>query len=313
VRQQNLPGGVAPGTVIPAGQPLPATLVVTSSDVLSTGGVQVEGSGLPVNLLAYRIGENESPRPQDRFYAFYNYYSNVDGSRLPPFIAKTDLHRYVFGFEKTFLDGDASIGLRMPYLSIQGDRLFDRDTFGDLSVILKYAFINDPFQRDACGNLNGGDVLSGGLVVTAPTGGTNARASFVADIHPTIIQPWLGGIYNMDRCYVQGFSSLAVPTDDRAPTVLFNSMQIGYFVHRDMTGEALCRSVVPLFEAHVTTPLSKRGTDRIPVGGRDIVSCTGAVAIGLGSCSTVNIGTSVPVTGPKPYDIEGMVQFNFFY
>ena len=47
------------------------------------------------------------------------------------------------------------------FQSTGGDGASTVNDFGDLSVVLKYAFINDRHT---------GNVLSGGLVITAPTG-----------------------------------------------------------------------------------------------------------------------------------------------
>src|SRR5262249_47653896 len=107
---------------------------------------------------AFRIAENESPRPVDRVFATYNYFGNANTFGGRDF----DLHREVFGFEKTFLGGDASFGLRAPVQQrTGGDGANTIDGFADLSFLFKYAFLNDAET---------GDVLSAGLVLTIPTG-----------------------------------------------------------------------------------------------------------------------------------------------
>ena len=45
----------------------------------------------------------------------YNYF-NVDGLHTTGF----GIHREVVGFEKTLLDGNASIGMRLPYTQATG-------------------------------------------------------------------------------------------------------------------------------------------------------------------------------------------------
>lgn len=62
---------------------------------------------------ALKIAENESPLPQDRVFLTYNYYSEVLDS---------DFHRETLGFEKTFLGGEASIGLRVPAFEFRETR-----------------------------------------------------------------------------------------------------------------------------------------------------------------------------------------------
>jgi hypothetical protein len=95
---------------------------------------------------AYKIADDESPRPVDRVYLSYNYFNSLRfqadtatsavnltpasvqflrfGPGPVPFpigfadtqFSRIDLHRYTFGFEKTILDGSGSIGIRVPIL-----------------------------------------------------------------------------------------------------------------------------------------------------------------------------------------------------
>ena len=50
--------------------------------------------------------------------------------------------------------------MRLPFVQINGPPGADANSVGDLSILTKYAFVNDP----------NGDVLSAGLIVTVPTG-----------------------------------------------------------------------------------------------------------------------------------------------
>src|SRR5262249_32651750 len=137
-------------------------------------------------LGAFKISENESPRPDDRAFVYYNYYRNVrlpieNGGVFPITLGSftgsgqlaashLDINREVIGFEKTFLGGDASIGLRLPILqttggnfgvqglvppasptpllgisataTLDGDSGIGGGHVGDLSVVLKYALLS---------------------------------------------------------------------------------------------------------------------------------------------------------------------------
>ena len=55
---------------------------------------------------AFKIADNESPRPEDRLFATYNYFNDVLAHP-----SKADLHQEVVGFEKVLLNGCASVGL----------------------------------------------------------------------------------------------------------------------------------------------------------------------------------------------------------
>jgi hypothetical protein len=249
---------------------------------------------------AFKISENESPRPQDRILFDYNYFSGVGE---PNGLANAQIHREVIGFEKTFLDQRASIGMRLPFFETAGDGSLSTDGVGDLTIILKYALLEDRST---------GDVLSGGLVVTAPTGQSNLFDFNGVKIHDTLLQPWAGFYVGVDNWYIHGFLSLVVPTDSRDSTILFNDIGIGYWLYRGHSG--LISGVAPTIEAHVTTPLNHRDSDANPfvdpIFFPDWVDLTGGVCIDLRNHSSLLLGVSTPVTGPKPFDVEAVVELN---
>jgi hypothetical protein len=252
---------------------------------------------------AFKIADDESPRPTDRIYFNYNYFNDVALGSRNSGIPTVDLHRETLGFEKTFLEGNASFGMRLPFLQLQGDGSVNADGIGDLTFILKYAFIND---RQT------GNVLSTGLGVTVPTGRDNIPGIGVLDIHPTLLQPYVGYIVNFGNLYVHGFTSLVVPTDSRDITLLFNDIGVGYWLSRGRT-DAFVRGIIPTFEVHVTTPLNHRGLDNTPVGAPDEVALTAGVHILLPWGADLGLAVVDPVTGPKPYAVEGMVQLGFIF
>jgi hypothetical protein len=271
---------------------------------------------------AFKIAENESPIPEDRIFLTYNFYNDVAGTVFgggaprvdtrstviggnPAVISSVipggvvgpfDVNREVIGFEKTFLDGNASIGLRAPLLQQQGNGGFGGDDFGDLSIVFKGLLWAD----------NVGDAFSAGLVVTAPTG--PSITTVAGDIHSTLLQPWVGGVLSRGDFYAMGFSSVVVPTDARDVTLLFNDVSVGYAVYR-ATEDRGITAVVPTFEVHVTTPLNQRSI-LAPLHVPDLVVLTEGVQFVLGSRSTLAVGVAVPVTGPRPFDLEALAQFN---
>lgn len=268
-----------------------------------------------------KIGENETVMPNDRAYFTYNYYNNVrspsDGSNLPQFFTQDvvingqaftadifvpgvspprgDIHRETFGLEKTFLDGQFSLGVRVPIYQQTGDTAFEDADLGDMTFIVKWA----PYQ-----DFDTGSGISVGLAVTAPTGPDIQTPS--GELHTTILQPFLGYQINRDRLLVYGFTSIAVPTDDRDVTIWFNDIGLGY---RLLEPGGFIRSVIPAIEAHVTTPLDHRGAND-EIRGIDLVVLTGGVHFGVGRASMLTLGVATPITGPRPYDVEALVQFN---
>jgi hypothetical protein len=288
----------------------------TTTPVLVPAAVRV---AIPIEG-AFKIAENESPRPQDRIFLTYNFYNNLTGppsapliesssttmgittitaaTLVPPATLHTDVHREVIGFEKTFLDGNASFGLRAPLYEQEGDGSFGHGDIGDLTLILKYALINDHAS---------GDVLSAGLALTAPTG--PAVSTVAGNVHDVLLQPYLGYIWNQGRFYLQGFSSLVVPTDDRDVTILFNDIGLNYRLYCGAPGQTI-RFIIPTLEAHVTTPLDHRGAED-PIIVPDLVVLTGGVHVGLGCRSILSLGVATPVTGPRAFHVETLAQLNW--
>jgi hypothetical protein len=114
---------------------------------------------VPGRYSGVAIVDNDSPRPTDRVYFNYSYYDGI-GAQLNPGLGNITMNRPMLGFEKTFLNGDASVGMRLPFIQLNGPPGVGADDIGDMSILSKYAFINDPY----------GNVLSAGLIVTVPTG-----------------------------------------------------------------------------------------------------------------------------------------------
>ena len=123
-------------------------------------------------------------------------------------------YRYMFGFEKTFLDRRASFGIRVPINTLTADSTITGNfarpggtstSMGDLSIFTKFVFCEDPRT---------GSLVSAGLQVTPPTGpGSFAGANYLQSIHTTTVQPYVGYIWARDRFYVHGFTSMQVPDE----------------------------------------------------------------------------------------------------
>ena len=168
-----------------------------------------------------KISDNQSPIPQDRIFYSFNDFDNlnasVDKHVMSP-VSNLQVYHQLFGIEKTFLDGRASIGFRIPLntislnsaANIQGLGGTSTAT-GDLSIFLKSVLYRQ-----------GNNLISTGLQVSPPTGpcafGGKKYYSYFRD---TQIQPFVGYLFRRDRFYVQGFSSVNVPTTSRDVTLLF--------------------------------------------------------------------------------------------
>jgi hypothetical protein len=307
---------------IPNGTPTVEQQVIRSTTLKEVCEIAASRIGA-----GFKIGDNESPRPMDRLFFTYNGYfsvpvspgvpgataaiapftisepfldTTISGTATRPAIAarSIDVHRWMFGFEKTLLDGDASVGLRLPMFGRTGngdDGAFNGDGFGDMTIIGKYALIN---------NRQNNNLLSTGLALTVPTG--PAINSVAGNINSVLWQPFVGYIVNFGDIYFQGFSSVVVPTNSDDVVVMFNDVGLGVVLYRNFNRTGLT-SIVPTIECHVTTPLNK--SDVVEV--LDTVSFTGGVHLGLGQRSWLTLGVNTPITGPRPYSVEGICQFNY--
>jgi hypothetical protein len=252
----------------------------TSSSSSQSSRTVITGFG------AFKVSENESVLPTDRVFATYNYY-NVDGLHGN----SSSVNREVIGFEKTFFDGRASFELRAPYTEV-GDALGGSSDFDALSLVFKFA----PYMDRETGN-----ALSGGLVVTVPTGPDIPLASGNT-INPTLLQPYLGYYFSFGRAYLHGFTEIVFPTDNTLPTFIANDVGIGYRL------QAL--PIIPTFEVHANNAFNHQGSEGTPIGFVDSVILTGGVHTLIGN-SDLTLGVATPVTGPRLYSVEAVVQFNW--
>ena len=209
-----------------------------------------------------------------------------------------DLNREIFGFEKTFLDGKASIEVRLPIF--EGTGAFDGDFngthFGDITSIFKYAVLLDPQ----------GLTFSTGLALTVPTG--PAIELDTSNYRSVLFQPFVGYLYRFGDVYVQGFNSIVVSTSSQDPTLLFNDISVGYRFYNGRSGDFV-RSIDSVLEAHLTTPLDHRGESSELIV-TDIFSSTAGLHFGVGQRSFLTLGLNGTWTGPRPYGIEGIVNLD---
>jgi hypothetical protein len=102
-----------------------------------------------------------------------------------------------------------------------------------------------------------------------------------------------------------------VATNADFPTLLFNDLSAGYVVYRGAP-DAAVSTAAPVVEAHLTTPLSGRGANA-PILAPDLLVLVAGVQVGVFGPSTLTLGVGAPVTGPRAFDVEAIVQFNYRY
>jgi hypothetical protein len=266
-----------------------------------------------------KISENQSPAPQDRIFYSFNYFAEVNQYLNQKFNASVDgfrVYRQTLGIEKTFCDGEGSLGVRFPIDTVNANstirgnfaKLAGESTApGDLSFFGKYVVARD---RET------GSLVSVGLAISTVNGPSNfAGAKYIASLDATSIQPFVGYIWRRDRFYLQGFSALDTPASLRVATLIYNDVGMGYYIYRNTDPQGWLTAVAPTFEVHVNTPLTHGdfNNHNDPGGVPNIVNLTYGINLGFSQRSILTLGMVTPVTGPKPFDYEALILLNIFY
>lgn len=274
-------------------------------------------SAVVPSVRGFKIAENQSPQPQDRVFFTMDYFNNLNGAlntRFESPVKDMTAFRYIFGLEKTFDGGFGSVGVRLPLDQLSANSAISGNfakpggtstALNDLSVFTKYILKVDPAT---------GSLISAGLEMTLPTGPAQfAGAKYIQGIQSTEIQPFIGYLLIRDRFYLHGFLSLSAPASVRDVTMVYNDLGIGYFLYRDPDPESFLTSIAPTFEVHVNDPLNHRDWFNVNdiSATPDIVDLTYGVNVGIAHQAVLTFGWVTPVTGPRPFNYEAVLLFNW--
>ena len=275
-------------------------------------------NGTPVALpsvRSFKVGDAESPEPQDRTFINYNYFDNLYGEinkRFGADVSNIHVSKETLIFEKTFCDENASVEARLPLYSTTAQSSIpglngSSSTYGDLSLLGKFVLVVYPEQNM---------LLSGGMAITVPTGPSSLMGSSIdARVHCVTLQPFLGYKWEHDRWNVLGFTSLDVPIDGSDATLFFNDLSVQYTLYKNESRGAVLNAIVPLAELHLTTPLNHQGilsgTD--PTGTPDMLDVSAAIEVRFLDRIKLVVGAVLPMVGPHPMDLEVISQFKVTY
>ncbi len=257
--------------------------------------------------------------PQDRLYFTFNYFNNLNAALNRRFESPVDelrAYRYIFGLEKTFDQGNGSVGIQLPLDTLTGESTItghyvkpggSSTALNDLTVFTKYIVKKNPRT---------GSLISVGLAVTPRDGAdTFAGANYLVAVNDTTVQPFLGYIWRRGRFYLHGFTAIDVPTSIRDVTMVYNDLGIGYFAYTNPDPRGFLRALVPTFEVHVNDPLTHRDFDNQLdlTATPDVVNLTYGINAMIGPNSIFTFGVVTPVTGPQPfqYELIGLLNFRF--
>jgi hypothetical protein len=280
------------------------------------GRFAARGAAPPSFVKGFKIADNQSVLPVDRIYYDFNFFDNVNqpvNQRLQNGIQRVQIYRQLLGGEKTFLDGQASIGVRVPINTITADSPTGgvstptRTAINNFNVYTKYLFYSDTATKT---------FAAGGLAITIPTGPQNfAGASYVQNYNNPELQPYIGFQKTWDRLYFLGFEAVNVPLNTHDVTTLYNDYALGYFVYRTQDRRDLIQGIAPTFEVHINDPLNHRDifNPKDKAGAADIVDFTSGVNIFFKNKVQLGMAVVTPVTGPRPFSIESLAFLNVYF
>ncbi len=286
-----------------------------------------------VSFGGMRVSENNVALPQDRIWFSYHHMHNA--FQLPA--SNVSLDRFVLGFEKTFLDGAASLEFRLPMAGAldpsDSTTAYAGGSFGNLDVIFKRVLI-----------ANDRRVVAAGVRVEKPTGSrwsatslTSGPASFTLDPSAVHITPYLGCLRQLDDIwFVNSFFQLDMATNgdrliaslNNGPTQEFKvnpppmlQIDIGGGVWL-VTPSDSAVGWAAISELHLATALGEDDAflvdpfggspnvfvDQIPI--RNILNLTNGLHAQINSGFSVRVGISVPLLNDRIFDTEAMVQVN---
>jgi len=286
-----------------------------------------------------KVSEDNSPMPRDRVIFNYDYFNNV------PLAANGfNVHRIAPGFEKTFLDRNASIEVRLPFAStLDSNVVADGATgtatqFGNIHVTLK-------------GLLYGSSTVNvaGGLGISVPTA-SDVKLGLIdgTDLlrinnDAVILTPYLAALFTPgERLFVQTWAAVGFDCGGNAvsaaplvgsplvgigrvndPGLLQLDAQVGYWIvdpARD-PGRRL-RGLAPFVELHYNTTVSD--PDSIALGAFQITDSLGRfdelnLTVGMlaqvGDNLNVSLGAVAPLRGDSDrfFDYQLGLRVNYFF
>ena len=297
---------------------------VSTAQVATAGGV----------VGRQKMSEDTNPIPRDRIIFDYDYFG---GATLAP--GGVDVHRIVVGFEKTYLDGRASIEVRMPFASTLDSTstigLESRNTeIGDVRITPRFLAYSSE-------TVNVGTGLGIYLPTAADTRVRNTDGSDLARFSndSVTLSPYVGVLFTPnDRLFSQewvsfdfdtGGSALSANLDGnglqslgryRNGTQMNLDAQVGYWLI-NQSDQGAVTGLAPFLELHYGSAVTnssviQAGDLQIGGGNRgDELNLTAGVMVQLGERLNLSVGASAPVINSDSRNFEWQVGFrlNYFF
>ena len=288
---------------------------------------------------SFNAAENNTAVPTDRVYLAYNVFFNATSTTVGfdqnfvPIQKSSDLHRYLIGFEKTFLDGNLSVDVRMPLLSsFRLDSLglsSDLGNVGSLTIYNKVLLFRDEDTAVATG-----------LGVSLPTASDVTTGFSGSELlvknHAIHLMPFIAATKNInDLWFMQSFTQMnfaASGNDVLGPSGLIGvyneqnlfqvDMGLGRWLWQDRL-RPVVTGLAGVAELHYTTTVQDTDSISNPFNPNasilanganriDLLNLTTGLQAQLGPQSNLRIGTVVPLRNQpdRVFDSELQVSFN---
>ena len=187
-----------------ADSPAAPLSVVINDGLIATTDLPLAGGARRM-----KVASNNRALPQDRvilqFQDFVNAYT-ADASQfiVGPASRTIDLNLYTLGFEKTFLDGNASLDVRMPFanqLELATPNFgVEGGTIGNLNAKLKLALIS---EQNYCFSVGSGFEVPTGSSVSFQGNGI----PYIVNNDAFFIQPFLAYEERLNTWFFNAFAS----------------------------------------------------------------------------------------------------------
>ncbi len=284
-----------------------------------------------------KIAENTSAMPQDRLLFNYSYFDNV-----PLFPGGVNVHRFMPGFEKTFLNGMTSIEVKVPMaVSLDSTIVTDGGTdlsngeFGDLMITPKVLLMQTDHFAAALG-----------MSVSVPTADdvrlalSDGTELLRIDNQSVFLAPFVGALWTDGCWFVQAFLQYDVDVNGspvystllqerleelgrlHGTTFQYLDIAVGRWVYRSACPCDVVRGVALTGEIHWNQSLESGDnlqTLALDVGefsrNIEIWDLTMGMHVDLCDRTTLTVGYALPIGNgaDQQFDGELRVMLNHFF
>jgi hypothetical protein len=218
-----------------------------------------------------KVSDGNSPVPRDRIIFDTDYFNNA-----PLTAGGVNVYRFSPGFEKTFFNRRASVGVRVPFASTlssdihsDGTSNSSRAEFGDVHVTLKGLAYNSNVLR-----------LAGGVGLAIPTAddtrvlGSDGSTLIRVSNDAFFLTPYVAYLLTpTDRLFFQNWYQTSFATNGNQvltnlgsprdigrlndQSLLQIDAQLGYWLYSSQRYDGLIRALAPFVELHYNSTMGR--------------------------------------------------------